>query len=118
MLRKVLTVAVVMVATLAFAQESRINVVDTEAMIQKAKERTELVHETVELKEEQRAAVYEVYMWQERQVEAMKQRYKDSPKDYEGDIKYVYPKWDSTVNHKLAEILTPQQLEVWKEALK
>jgi len=119
MLRKLFFLTLVALGTTLSAQSQRINVVDSDAMKQKATERTELVNETVELNKEQEASVYEAYMWVERQNEAMKQRYKNaSPGDYEADVKYQYVNWDKHVNDVLQKVLTSSQMTKWVEALK
>jgi hypothetical protein len=119
MLRKLFFLSLLSVGTLVSAQNHHeVDWSETDMMKQKATDRMEVVNETVNLTEEQQTAVYETYMWVELQNEAMKQRYKDAPEDYQADVKHMYPAWDNEVDKRFLKILTKEQMSTWVESLK
>lgn len=118
MLRNLFILSLLCVGTMGSAQNHHVDVKDTDVMKQKASERTQLVNETIELTDEQKTAVFDAYLWVERQNESMKERYKDAPEDYQADVKHMYRAWDNEVDKRLLKVLTKEQMDTWLEAIR
>ena len=123
MARTFITLAFLVVAAVASAQERQVNFTDTPEMMAVVEKRTALVDKTTDLTVEQTAQVKEVYLKVERQFAALHFRFENSePKmsaeDREQDMKPHYEQWDHWTNDQLTTILTPAQMTKWTAAQK
>ncbi len=109
------------VATFASAQSREITVTDTDAMRANAAKHAQQVDAAVGLTGEQKPRVNEVYMVVERRLAAMDQRFDKagmSPEDRAVEMKSQWVGVEQMVEFQLAQILTPDQITKWHEAIK
>ncbi len=106
---------------MASAQQPDIQVTDNDAMRASASKHTALVDKTVTLNAEQRPQVNEAYMELERKLDGMNQRFDRAKMTKEEREAEMRPQWvtlDQMVDHRLSQILTPEQHAKWAEANK
>lgn len=117
MYRTLVLPLMVVLSLSAQAQGREITPRETPQMKAKATERTELVHKTVSLSNEQRERVYEAFLEVERYHDAVLQRYQGQPQEViDADLPAQYENMDWMADQKLVAILNEQQYRAWKQA--
>jgi len=109
-------IAALFIAGSTFAQTATTDTKDP--LKEEAMQQTNDLDAIVNLTEEQRSKVFEVYTGALRQQEAMKQRYEGAEKDMEADKPYIDQGIQRQVGNKLNEILDEEQYNAWKLSTK
>lgn len=119
MIRSLATAALFAAITTLNAQSRDIQVADTKAMTDNAAKHMALVDKAVDLDDDQKVRVQDVYMQLERQLNALDQRYTTAgltPEQRKAEMDVMWQSLDRFVETNLTSILAPSQMEKWRAA--